>query len=101
LPDQKPSFFKRTVFGKRQESKPKEKMVLEEEKKKNDVGPALEGKPKAEGEFIEDFKKEDLAKAPPKRVKCEKCGTLLEIKNTARPLNVRCPTCKFIWLLEE
>ena len=98
LPDEKPSFFKRTVFGKRQESKPKEKMVIEEEKKKDDIEPA-EGK--AEDEFIEDFKKEDLAKAPAKRVKCEKCGTLLEIKNTTRPLNIRCPTCKYIWLLEE
>ena len=94
IPERKPSFFKRTIF-KRQDGKPKEKMVLEEEKKKDDGAAA------SEGEFIEDFKRTDLANAPPKRVKCEKCSTLLEIKNTTRPLNIRCPSCKYIWLLEE
>ena len=33
--------------------------------------------------------------------RCEECNVLLEVKNPKRPLNVRCPSCKHIMLLEE
>ncbi|MBN1160132.1 MAG: hypothetical protein JXA43_02755 [Candidatus Diapherotrites archaeon] len=38
-------------------------------------------------------------KAP--RIICKKCGTLLEIRNPKRPLNVRCPNCEWIDELDE
>jgi hypothetical protein len=95
-------------FKKKDKAPSRDELILDEE-------PELDDEPDddlpEDEDFIDEFqeKEEKPKKKEEKkgdddevtRAKCEKCSTLLEIRNTKRPLNIRCPTCKHIWLLEE
>jgi len=101
---------KRGLFGrKKKDIEPEDTFEPDE-----DNEPELEEDVPEDEDFIDDFKKEvEVKKKKPSKkekkpvspdpvtqVQCDKCDTLLEIRNTKRPLNIRCPTCKNIWLLE-
>jgi hypothetical protein len=103
-----PKKKRRGLFGRRKKKEElKEELILDEEEEEEDepeLEEILEEDLPPDEDFIDDFIEEKpKEKKAPKvtRVSCDKCETLLEIRNPKRPLNVRCPTCKNIWLLEE
>jgi hypothetical protein len=103
-----PKKKRRGLFGRRKKE-PKDELVLDEDEEEEELDlkeePLEEEDLPPDDDFIDDFKEEKKKgkKKVPEvtRVSCDKCETLLEIRNPKRPLNVRCPTCKNIWLLEE
>lgn len=103
MPPVKEPSRRKGLLGRFKKKDKKETMVIEEPEVEEE--PDMD-EPDQEPEEAEKTKKAD-AKADPQeegevaRVECDNCGTLLEIRNPKRPLNVRCPSCSNIWLLEE
>ncbi len=105
---------KRGLFGRRKDKmvEPKDEFVIDDDEPELEAEP--EGDVPPDEDFIDEFDKKAAEKKPAKkekkkekkasgvtRVKCDKCSTLLEIRNPKRPLHVRCPDCKNIWELKD